>query len=107
MLDRKGDRRGQPDATHASDGRGPRLRVLLVGALTALAVAVGLMGAIGAFASGGAPKVETERAEEVLKTGATMTGTVDPNGANTECKFEYGTVEGALNKEAPCSFAPG
>ncbi len=81
--------------------------MLLASVVGALAVALGLLGAIGAFASGGAPGVETERAEQVTRTTAVLTATVEPNGATTECKFEYGTSEGSLNKTAPCAFPPG
>jgi hypothetical protein len=81
--------------------------MLLLGAVSAMLVALGLLGAMGAFASGGAPGVETERAEQVERTAAVVTATVEPNGAETHCEFEYGTSEGSLNKTAPCAFAPG
>ncbi len=104
MLDRKLGRRSRPDGGHA-----PRLgaRMLLASVVGAVAVALGLLGAMGAFASGGAPGVETEKAEQVTRTTAVVTATVEPNGATTECKFEYGTSEGSLNKTAPCAFEPG
>ncbi len=104
MLDRKRGRRSRPNGVHAPR---PGARTLLAGVVGALAVALGLLGAMGAFASGGAPGVETERAEQVTRTTAVVEATVEPNGATTECKFEYGTSEGSLNKIAPCAFAPG
>ncbi len=108
MLDRKRGRRSRPHGARAArHGRGPRGRVLLTGAITVLAVVLGLMGAMGAFASGGAPKAETERAEEIAKTSATITGSVDPNGLTTECHFEIGTAKGTYTKSVPCTLAPG
>src|SRR5271169_5725063 len=104
MLDRKRGRRSRSHGAHAPR---PGARMLLAGVVSLLAVALGLMGAMGAFASGGAPGVETEKAEQVTRTTAVLTATVEPNGATTECEFEYGTSEGTLNKTAPCAFAPG
>ena len=104
MLDRKRGRRSRPNGCHAPR---PGARTLLAGVVGLLAVALGLLGAMGAFASGGAPGVETEKAEQVTRTTALVNASVDPNGATTECKFEYGTSEGSLNQTAPCAFEPG
>lgn len=45
-----------------------------------------------------APTVTTEAASEVTSTGATLNGSVNPKGASTTYKFEYGTEEKSLNK---------
>ncbi len=79
-------------------------RALAAVALLTLAI-IGL-GASSALASG-APAVETERATEVTRSVAVLNASVDPNGASTECSFEYGTVEGVLEESVPCHFAPG
>ena len=81
--------------------------MLLLGALSAIAVALGLLGAMGAFASGGAPGAETEKAVEVTRTEAMLNATVNPHGCETECNFEYGTTKGTLNETVPCRFKPG
>lgn len=81
--------------------------MLLVGALSATALALALLGAIGAFASGGPAGAKSERTVEVTRTEAVLTATVFPHGAETECQFEYGTEEGVLDKVAACTFAPG
>lgn len=108
MLDRKRGRRSRPDGAHAArQTRSPGARVLVLGALSAMAVALGLLGAMGAFASGGAPGAETERAVEVTRTEAILNATVNPHGFETECNFEYGTTQGALNESVPCRFKPG
>ncbi|MBP6855543.1 MAG: hypothetical protein KBC26_01020 [Candidatus Pacebacteria bacterium] len=41
--------------------------------------------------SGGAPIVQTNSATNISQTGATLNGSVNPNGANTNYWFEYGT----------------
>jgi FlaG/FlaF family flagellin (archaellin) len=105
MLDRKRGRRSRPDG--ARGGRGPGSRVLLAGALTVVAVVVGLLGAIGAFAGGGTPSATTERATEITRTEAVLQGVINPHSAETKCQFEYGTTEGVLNKTAACPFEPG
>ncbi len=103
MFDRKRGRPSRPNGAHATR---PGARTLLAGVVGMLVVALGLLGAMGAFASGGAPGVETERAEVVGRTTAMLTATVEPNGSSTSCKFEYGTTE-AVTETAPCDFAPG
>ncbi len=105
MLDRKRGRPSRPDGAHG--GRGPGSRVLLAAALTAVAVAVGLLGAIGAFAGGGTPSAVTERATEVTRSEAELQGVINPHSAETKCQFEYGTTEGELNTTAACTFEPG
>jgi hypothetical protein len=44
------------------------------------------------------PTVTTEAATGITSTGATLNASVNPNGAATTYKFEYGTKEGELNK---------
>jgi streptogramin lyase len=41
----------------------------------------------------GKPSVETKAATSVTETGATLNGTVNPEGVETEYYFEYGTTE--------------
>jgi hypothetical protein len=53
-----------------------------------------------------APSVTTGMISGVSQTSATVTGTVNPNGETTSCKFLYGTTT-AYGSEAPCSTAPG
>lgn len=54
------------------------------------------------------PTVTTEAASGVTANGATLNGSVNPNGASTTYKFEYGTKEGELNKStAPASAGSG
>jgi hypothetical protein len=53
------------------------------------------------------PVLVTEGSSAVSQSAATVTGTVNPNGAEvTKCEFEYGTSE-ALGSTAPCASAPG
>jgi Subtilase family len=53
------------------------------------------------------PAVDPEPATEVTATGATLHGTVDPEGPRvTECRFEYGTSP-AYGASAPCATEPG
>jgi len=44
------------------------------------------------------PEVTTEAATGITSTGATLNASVNPKGASTEYKFEYGTKEKELNK---------
>jgi hypothetical protein len=44
------------------------------------------------------PSVTTEAATGITSSGATLNATVNPNGASTDYKFEYGTKEKELNK---------
>jgi hypothetical protein len=78
-----------------------------VGLVLLAVLAVGLVAAMGAFASGKAPKAETRPAENVGRKAATLEARVYPEGAVTECKFEYGIVKGSLTKEIPCAYPPG
>jgi len=108
MLDRKRGRHSRPHGAPARrEARSRGARVLLTGLLGALAVALGLMGAMGAFASGGAPTAETERAEEITRTEAVLPAKVFPHSTETECEFQYGTVEHVLDKKVGCPFKPG
>ena len=53
------------------------------------------------------PTVLTGAAAEITQTGATLNGSVNPNGSEvTECEFEYGTGTG-YGSSAPCTTAPG
>jgi hypothetical protein len=54
------------------------------------------------------PKVEALPADEVSATKATLHGRVNPNGElPTECKFEFGTVEGGgFPNSIPCEEPP-
>ena len=63
--------------------------------------------AAATFTTRPAIKLETGEATSVSSTGATLTGSVNPEGATiTECRFEYG-IEYAFDHTAPCSPAPG
>jgi hypothetical protein len=54
-----------------------------------------------------APSVATGKASLVGETGATLNGTVNPNGtAVTACTFDYGTTV-SYGKTAACSVLPG
>jgi hypothetical protein len=54
-----------------------------------------------------APTVATGKASSIGETGATLNGTVNPNGtAVTACTFEYGTST-SYGKTAACSPSPG
>lgn len=44
------------------------------------------------------PSVTNEPATEITSNGATLNGSVNPNGSSTTYKFEYGTSEGSLTK---------
>jgi phosphodiesterase/alkaline phosphatase D-like protein len=53
------------------------------------------------------PTVVTREASSVTLTTATVSGTVNPNGAEvTECEFEYGTTN-TYGASAPCSTPAG
>ena len=47
------------------------------------------------------PSVTTEAATEVTSIGATLNGTVNPNGSSTTYKFEYGTSKATFTKTTP------
>ncbi len=53
-----------------------------------------------------APSAETLAPASVSQTGAIVKGAVNPHGAETTCKFEYGTTTGYGNAIA-CPTAPG
>src|SRR6187399_2961715 len=44
------------------------------------------------------PSVTTEAASGITGSGATLNGSVNPNGLSTTYKFEYGTTKGSLTK---------
>lgn len=52
------------------------------------------------------PSAETLSATAITQSGATLKGSVDPNGETTTCKFEYGTSTG-YGSTAACPNAPG
>ncbi len=53
------------------------------------------------------PTVTTGSASAISQTGATVAGTVNPNGSNvTSCHVDYGTTT-AYGGQAPCSPSPG
>jgi len=81
--------------------------MLLAGVVAVLAVAIGLMGAIGAFATGGPPGAESKHSVEITRHEAVLEAKVFPHGSETECEFEYGTTKGSLNQTAKCLFKPG
>ena len=72
-----------------------------------LAVALGLLGAMGAFASGGAPGAESKHAVEITRHEVVLEAKVFPHGSETECEFEYGTTKGSLDHVEKCLFKPG
>ncbi len=54
-----------------------------------------------------APTVSTNAASEITQTGATLNGTVNPNGGEvSECKFEYGAST-SYESSVPCSTLTG
>lgn len=53
-----------------------------------------------------APSATTGAASGVTPTGATLAGTVNPNGSATSCRFEYGTTT-AYGSSVDCASAPG
>ncbi len=52
------------------------------------------------------PTVETKPATSVALSSAVLNGRVDPEGANTTCKFEYGTTT-KYGLSASCAKSPG
>lgn len=52
------------------------------------------------------PSVTTEAATMLTLTSAELNATIDPNGGNTECRFEYGTTA-SYGSSVPCSAQPG
>ncbi len=52
------------------------------------------------------PTVVTGSASGVTQTGASLAGTVNPNGFGTTCRFEYGTTT-AYGSSVDCAAAPG
>jgi virginiamycin B lyase len=67
------------------------------------------LSALGAITTNtaAASTVVTEAASSVGASGATVNGTVNPNGASvTECTFEYGTTA-AYGSSTPCGSLPG
>ncbi len=53
------------------------------------------------------PTVETQAASTITQTGASLNGSVNPNGgAISDCHFEYGTTE-AYGSSIPCEEAVG
>ena len=87
MLDRKG---GRP--SRSSRARTARLgpRVLLAVMVGVLAVALGLLGAMGAFASGGAPGAVAEHNVEITKHEAVLQGTVSPTAPPPNARSNMG-----------------
>ncbi len=58
------------------------------------------------FTTGPAPVVHTEPASAIGQTTATLNGKVNPEGASTECKFEYGPTN-SYGASVPCTVPPG
>lgn len=52
------------------------------------------------------PTVSTGGASGITETAATLSGTVNANGAATACTFEYGTTT-SYGASVPCAAAPG
>jgi hypothetical protein len=52
------------------------------------------------------PTLTTAAASAVTRHTATLTGTVDPEGDASSCRFEYGPTSG-YGAEAPCASHPG
>jgi len=52
------------------------------------------------------PSATTGGASGVTETGATLAGSVNPNGFATSCRFEYGTTT-AYGSSVDCASAPG
>jgi hypothetical protein len=61
----------------------------------------------GVFTSAAAPSVTTGSATSVTESGATLNGSVKPNGAETKYYFEYGTTESYGSKTAEASAGSG
>lgn len=62
--------------------------------------------AVGATFNQLVPRVGSEGAGNIGQRTATVSAQLNPEGAPTSCKFEYG-VTPAYGSEAPCSPAPG
>ena len=62
--------------------------------------------AIGATFNQLVPRVVSEGAGNIGEKTATVSAQLNPEGAPTSCKFEYGVTQ-AYGSEAPCSPAPG
>lgn len=52
------------------------------------------------------PEVATGAAANVTNVAATLSGTINPEGVETECDFEYG-LDSSYGSIAPCSSTPG
>lgn len=52
------------------------------------------------------PTFTTDGASAISTTSATVSATVDPNGSELECTFEYGPTA-SLGSTAPCTHEPG
>ncbi len=61
----------------------------------------------GVFTSTTAPVVTTGSATSVTETGATLNGTVNPEGSETKYAFEYGTTKAYGTKTAEASAGSG
>jgi phosphodiesterase/alkaline phosphatase D-like protein len=68
------------------------MRRLAVPALTILALAATLALVTGATFGAGAPSATTGAASAITDTGATVAGTVNPQGQTTGYEFQYGTT---------------
>ena len=64
-------------------------------------------GAGGPPPAGQAPTVTTGGASDVTQSGATVSGTVNPNGQSTTYHFEYGTTSGYGQSTAPAGAGDG
>lgn len=62
--------------------------------------------AIDVFALATVPDVSTGAASNVTSSAATLAGTVNPDGIEASCQFEYGT-DTAYGQSAPCAESPG
>ena len=64
------------------------------------------VGAGWVFVSPRAPVAVSDPGSEVTESSAVLEGTVTPEGAEAECKFEFGTTV-SYGTTVPCSQAPG
>ncbi len=95
------------DAVRGGLRRRPRVRLGALSGAIALGLTLAAVGAISATAAGGAPTVETERAS-AGRTSLVLNASVNPNAsAVSECYFEYGSSESALESKVPCTYSPG
>jgi alpha-tubulin suppressor-like RCC1 family protein len=53
------------------------------------------------------PTVVTGTASSITGSSATLNATVNPNGGESQCKFEYGTTTGYGSPPVACSSLPG